>query len=399
VNKPRHLLAIGLTVLVVTGCSLFGDKEKELPPTELVKFEQTLDLKKVWSTKVGKGSEQLRLSLIPAGDGTRIYTAGVNGVVSAFDASSGKLKWSNELNIDLSAGPGVGEDLLVVAARDGYIVALNAVDGIERWRVNVIGESLAVPNVTDRGVVIYTTDGRLRMLSLFDGSEIWTMEQDQPALTLRGTASPVIIGSTIMVGFDNGRLIAINLDTGDTEWEAMMSPPSGRSDLERLADVDGRLQVVGQDVYASGYQGRVASMAAESGQVLWSREISTYVGAGADWNNVYVAATDGELFALQRINGDDVWRSDLLIRRDPSAPTSFDLTVAVGDFDGYVHFFSNLDGHPVARVRVGKGAISGAPVVIGNRLYVQSESGALDVFEVTQPKREETAPPIAEETS
>ena len=398
-SKLRHLFAIGLTVIVLAGCSLFGDKETELPPTELVKFEQTLDLKKVWSTKVGKGSEFLRLSLIPSGDGTRIYAASVNGVVTAFDPAKGKRQWTNELEIELSAGPGVGEDLVVVAGKDGYVVALNAADGVERWRTNVVGESLAVPAVTDRGVVIYTTDGRLRMLSLFDGTEVWTMEQDLPALTLRGTASPVVVGSSIMVGFDNGRLIALSLDTGDTQWEAMMSPPTGRSDLERLADVDGRLQVVGQDVYASGYQGRVASLAAESGQVLWSREISTYVGTGADWNNVYVAADDGELYALQRRNGDDVWRSELMIRRNPSAPTSFDLTVVVGDFDGYVHFFSNLDGHPVARVRVGKGSLSGAPVVIGNRLYVQSESGALDVFEIRQPKREETAPPIAEEAS
>lgn len=398
-SKFRHLFAIGLTVLALAGCSLFGDKETALPPTELVKFEQTLDLKKVWSSKLGKGSELLRLSLIPAGDGTRVYAASVNGVVAAFVPGNGKRQWTNELKIDLSAGPGVGEGLVVVAGKDGYVVALNAADGVERWRTNVVGESLAVPSITDRGVVVYTTDGRLRMLSLFDGTEIWTMEQDSPALTLRGTASPVVVGSSVIVGFDNGRLIALSLDSGDTQWEAMMSPPTGRSDLERLADADGRLQVVGQDVYASGYQGRVASLAVESGQVLWTREISTYVGTGADWNNVYVAADDGELYALQRRNGDDVWRSDLMIRRDPSAPTAFDLTVVVGDFDGYVHFFSSLDGHPVARVRVGKGALSGAPVVIGNHLYVQSESGALDVFEVRQPKRKETAPPIAEEAS
>jgi outer membrane protein assembly factor BamB len=191
----------------------------------------------------------------------------------------------------------------------------------------------------------------------------------------------------------------VDLDTGNTEWEAMMSPPSGRSDLERLADVDGRLQVVGQDVYASGYQGRVASLAAESGQVLWAREISTYVGMGADWNNIYVAADSGELIALLRQNGTDVWRTDLLVRREPSSPTSFGLTVAVGDFDGYVHFFSNVDGRPVARVRVGKGKISGAPVVIGDRLFVQSESGTLAVFEIRQPKRKDSAPPIAENAS
>lgn len=398
-SKLRHLLAIGLSVLALAGCSVFGDKETVLPPTELTKFKQTLDLKKVWSANLGKGSELLRLSLVPAGDGTRIYAASVNGVVSAFDPASGKRHWENKLEMDLSSGPGVGEGIVVVTGRDGYVVALNAADGVERWRVNVVGESLAVPLVTDRGVVIYTTDGRLRMLSLFDGIESWTMEQEQPALTLRGTTSPIVVGSTVMVGFDNGRLIALNLDSGDTEWEAMMSPPTGRSDLERLADVDGRLQVVGQDVYASGYQGRVASLAAESGQILWAREISTYVGTGADWNNVYVAADDGELFALQRRNGDDVWRSELMIRRNPSAPTSFDLTVVVGDFEGYVHFFSNVDGHPVARVRVGKGMLSGAPVVIGDRLYVQSESGALAVFEVIQPKRPDNAPPIAEEAS
>jgi outer membrane protein assembly factor BamB len=178
-----------------------------------------------------------------------------------------------------------------------------------------------------------------------------------------------------------------------------LSPPSGRSDLERLADVDGRLQAVGQDIYASGYQGRIASLAAESGQILWAREISSYVGIGADWSNIYVAADDGELIALLRRNGSDVWRTDALLRREPTAPTSFDLTVAVGDFDGYVHFFSNVDGRPVARVRVGKGEISGEPIVIGNRLYVQSESGVMDVFQVRQPKRKGDAPPIAEDAS
>jgi outer membrane protein assembly factor BamB len=399
VNKLRYFLALGVAAIVLAGCGIFGDKDEELPPTELLKFKQTLDLKKVWSAKLGKGSELLRLSLIPVGDGVRIYAASQNGVVSAFNPDDGKLRWRTELQVSLSAGPGVGEELVVVAGRDGDVVALNGADGTERWRANVIGESLAVPLVTASGVVIYTIDGRLRMLSLFDGTEQWSVDQDLPILTLRGSASPIIVGSTIMVGFDNGRLIAVDLETGNTEWEAMLSPPSGRSDLERLADVDGRLQAVGQDVYASGYHGRIASLAAESGQILWARDISSYVGIGADWSNIYVAADDGEIVALLRRNGSDVWRTSALLRREPTAPTSFELTVAVGDFDGYVHFFSNVDGRPVARVRVGKGRISGEPVVIGKRLYVQSESGVMDVFEVRQPKRKDKAPPIAEDAS
>lgn len=150
-------------------------------------------------------------------------------------------------------------------------------------------------------------------------------------------------------------------------------------------------------MYASGYQGRVASLASESGQILWARELSTYVGVGADWNNIYMASDEGELIALARRNGSDVWRSDALLRREPTAPVSFDLTVAVGDFEGYVHFFSNIDGHPVARVRVGKGQISGAPVVIGDQLYVQSETGVMHAYRAPATAPKSDAPPVATE--
>ncbi len=394
-NSIRYLIPLGLSVILLAGCGIFGDKDEELPPAELLKFKQTLDLKKVWSAKVGGGSELLRLELAPAGDGSRVYTASQDGVVSAFDPEKGKRLWRSELKINLSAGPGVGENMVVVTGENGEVIAFGAADGGERWRTDVGGESLARPLVTDEGVVIYTIDGRLRVLSLFDGTERWSMEQDLPALTLRGLSSPIIVGNTIIVGFDSGKLMALDLITGDTEWESMISPPSGRSDLERLSDIDGQLRAVGQDVYASGYQGRVASLAVESGQILWAREISTFVGVGADWNNIYVTVDSGEIIALLRRNGGDVWRTDALLRREPTAPVSFDLTVAIGDFDGYVHFFSNLDGRPVARVRVGKGKISSAPIVIGDRLYVQSESGQLNVYAVKKPKPKGDAPPIA----
>jgi len=393
--NTRYLIPLGLCVLLLAGCSLFGDKDEELPPAELLKFKQTLDLKKVWSAKVGGGSELLRLALAPAGDGSRVYTASQDGVISAYDPNNGKRLWRNELEISLSSGPGVGENILAVTSEDGEVIAIAAASGDELWRVSVSGESLAKPLITDEGVVIYTIDGRLRVLSLFDGIERWAMEQDQPALTLRGLSSPIVVGGTIIVGFDTGKLMALELSSGNTEWEAMISPPSGRSDLDRLSDLDGQLQAVGQDIYASGYQGRVASLAVESGQILWAREISTFVGVGADWNNIYIADDSGELIALLRRNGGDVWRTDALLRREPTAPVSFGLTVAIGDFDGYVHFFSNIDGLPVARVRVGKGKISSAPIVIGDRLYVQSESGQLDVFAVRQPEPKGDAPPIA----
>jgi outer membrane protein assembly factor BamB len=206
-----------------------------------------------------------------------------------------------------------------------------------------------------------------------------------------------VVGNDVISGFDNGRLIATDLADGVTEWEAVLTPPSGRSDLDRLADIDGGLASVGQDVYAAGYNGRLAALAAESGQVLWDREISSPSGVAADWNNVYTVGNQGEIIALLRRNGDDVWRQESLLRREPTPPVAFNTAVVVGDFEGYVHFFSNFDGRPVARERVGKGMISGVPVVMGDKLFVQSETGVLAAFIVRTPERAEVTEDIAAE--
>lgn len=119
--------------------------------------------------------------------------------------------------------------------------------------------------------------------------------------------------------------------------------------------------------------------------MLWARELSGMAGVGADWNNTYFVGEEGELLALSRRTGSDVWRQEALIRRQPTAPVAFGTSVVVGDFEGYIHFFNNFDGRPVARVRVGKGMISSSPVVIGPYLYVQSESGKLNAYRVPDP--------------
>ncbi len=169
---------------------------------------------------------------------------------------------------------------------------------------------LARPVIKNDIVVAITIDNRLRAVSVFDGKERWIVEQSTPRLTVRGSAAPVLVGTTVIAGFDNGRLLAVSLDSGDVLWETMLSPPSGRSDLERLADIDGLISVVGQDVYAAGYQGSLAAIASESGQILWSRELSSLEGVSADWNNLYTVQDGGELVALTRRNGAEVWRQD-----------------------------------------------------------------------------------------
>jgi outer membrane protein assembly factor BamB len=398
VNLKFRIAALATATLILPGCSWLGGKDEAemlLEPLELVDIQTTLRVSKLWSSKVGDDAEFLRVNLRPAGDGHRIYAASRDGNVIAFDPVSGKQIWKVELDATLSAGPGIGDGMLAVGSIDGTIILLNSSDGTERWRKNLGGETLSAPLISGDSVIVTTVDNLLRALRASDGNERWVIEQTTPILTMRGSASPALAGRTVIAGFDNGRLIAVDIATGDTAWDVVLAPPSGRSDLERLSDIDGQISVVGQDIYAGGYQGRIASLAVESGQVLWAREISTYVGVAADWNSVYTTNDTGEIVALSRRTGQEAWRQASLLRREPTVPVPFNTAVVVGDLEGYLHFFSVADGTPVARLRFGNQAISAGLVVVADRLYVQSDSGDIAAYAVQQPKRSRNAPDIA----
>lgn len=397
-TAKSRIAGLVFAVLILSGCSWFdGDKDTDLKPAELVDIETTLDVRKLWSVSLGDDAEFLRVMLRPASDGNLVFAASRDGNVVAVNAESGKQAWKTELELVLSAGPGVGNGMVAVGSADGLVIVLNTTDGTERWRTDLGGEVLSPPLVADDFVVVATIDNRLRALRAFDGSEVWIIDKQTPALTMRGSAIPALAGNTVIAGFDSGRLLAAELDTGDVQWESILAPPSGRSDLERLSDIDGQISVVGQDVYAAGYQGRVASVAAESGQVLWAREISTYVGVAADWTSIYTTNDVGEVIALTRRNGQESWRQDSLLHREPTLPIPFSTAVVTGDLEGYIHFFSKVDGTPVARLRQGSAAISAPPTVVGNRLFVQSDSGTVAAYGVRQPESAPQASPADDE--
>jgi len=377
-------LAVLAAALVACGRS----KDTSEPPAKLTEYEQTLDVVKVWSSKVGGKSERLRLGLRPATDGARIFAGAYDGQVASFDAATGKKAWSVKTGLPLTAGPGFADGLLTFGTANGELLGIDAATGEERWRQQIGSEILAAPAMGGGVVVVRTVDGRLRGFSASNGMMVWNIEQNLPALTLRGNTAPRVSGTLVVSGFNNGRVAAYELANGDAAWEVAIANPTGRSELERLVDVSAGISIVGNDVYVVGYHGRAVGIDLQTGVVLWQQELSSYAGLSADVTNVYVTSDFDAVVALDRQAGTQIWRQEALRLRDLTAPTRFANTVVVGDFEGYLHWLSPDNGDLLARQRAAGQRITGAPLVVGQNVYVQGDDGTVAAYTV---RRDEEA--------
>ncbi len=329
---------------------------------------------------MGGGGEKLRLSLGLRLDGGTIFAASRDGDVVAIDATTGRTRWTQDTKADLAAGPGVGGSVIAVGSSDGKVIALDAASGKKLWAVGVSSEVLAAPLVTADRVIVRTVDGRVHALDAQTGKSQWVAEEPVPKLSLRGTAAPVLAKDNVVAGFDSGKVIAFTLGSGDVAWQAQVATPDGRSELDRLADMDSAVQVDGNDGFAVGYQGRVVMLALDSGQVWWSRDLSSYRAPAIDDTQLYVATSDGSVVALRRRDGTVVWQQDGLKRRGLSAPAVVGNAVVVGDFDGYLHWLDRDSGKFVAREHPGSARISMAPITADGRVYGIDEGGKVFAY-------------------
>jgi outer membrane protein assembly factor BamB len=378
VRLVQRIVACAALALLIAGCG--RSKDTAEPPAELVEFDATIDVERVWRGKVGGSSERLRLGLRPATDGARIFAGAYDGQVAAFDAVSGAKVWSVKTELSLTAGPGFGDGVLAFGSADGDLIAIDAATGEERWRQPIGAEILAPPAIGNGIIVVRTVDGRLRGFSVANGSTVWSVEQSMPTLTLRGNTAPRVSGTLVVSGFNNGRVGAYVLSNGDPAWEVAIANPTGRSELERLVDVGAGLAIMGNDVYVVGYHGRAVGIDLQTGVVLWQQDLSSYAGLGADLNNVYVTNDFDAVIALDRDAGTQLWRQEALRLRDLTAPTRYANTLVVGDYEGYLHWLSPDNGEFLARERAAGQRISGAPLVVGQNVYVQGDDGTVAAF-------------------
>jgi len=383
----RLLLPLALAALLLAaGCS--KDKDVE-PPAALVKFPATLPVKKIWDHNVGGGKKQvlLRLGLGPAVDNGLVFAGSDHGELLAVALDTGKKVWLKKLGLALSAGPAAGYGMVVVGSTKGAVIALDAASGRVLWKTRVNSELLSAPAIGEKVVVMRAVDGHLHGFDARNGNELWSVEQQVPRLSLRGTAIPVIAKEVAISGFDNGKVMAVSLTTGDIVWDTALASPHGRTELDRLVDVDSAVRVLGDNVFAVGFQGRTAMLALDSGQVWWAHDMSSERGLSLDDDNLFVTQSDGIVVALRQRDGSEVWRNDKLKRRGLTVPAVTSTAVAVADYQGYLHWLDKKTGVLVARQRVAKYRVSNPPVAVQDTVVVLTDSGSLAAFRATPPPK------------
>lgn len=334
---------------LLAGCSSAIDPVE--PPQPLTVITPELKAEHRWVRQLGKGSYTQHLQLIPLVDGERVYHADNRGHVMAYDAFSGERLWRIGLDASINAGPSGSGDLLLFGG-DAEVIALHKQDGSLAWRAPVSSEVLSLPAQQGEHVVVHTVDGNIIALDANSGIRRWRHSESVPTLSLRGGGNPVIVDDLVLCGTANGKVVALDLKDGMLRWQTTVAVPSGRSELERMVDVDADLAVSDGVVYAVSYQGNLVAMTLAGGQMMWNREVPSATGISVDSEMLYVTDIDGDVWALSRRGGAVMWKQTALHQRALTAPVLQGNYLIVGDFDGYLHWLRKDDGRIAARARI-----------------------------------------------
>jgi outer membrane protein assembly factor BamB len=366
----------------LAACGLWTRDTSE-PPAPLPQFTAIGSPTTVWSRSIGGGGDRFLWQMRPGVTDTLVVAADAGGRITALDRASGGSRWESRVgDVRIASGVGVGGGVAVVGTLDGQAIALSLENGGELWRTPLSSEVLAVSEVVGGLVVARTNDGRLHGMDASSGAVQWTVLRTTPALSLRGVHAPQMLPGRVLAGFDNGRLLMLGAARGNPLWEATVAVPSGRSELERLIDADGHISTYRGAAFATAYQGRLAAVTLDGGDLIWARNFSSYQGGDIDsgLEILVVTAADSHVWGLDPRNGGDLWQQNGLRLRGVTAPVVIGDQAVVGDFEGYLHWLSVRDGQILARARAGSGAIVTRPVLRDGVLYVVAANGQVSAI-------------------
>lgn len=373
-RRPVVLAACVAATLSLGACSMFSKEDTRYDPVPLTDYKPGLSVRQSWSVSVGSGGG---LGFYPSVVGEAVYAATPNGTVGKYDLLSGRAIWRADAKSDLTAGAGSDGTTTAVASSAGEVIAFDD-SGKQKWKVRATSEVDAPPLVGNGLVVVRSGDYRITAYDARNGERVWSVQRPGPALALRTNTQMIMAQGLVIAGLAGGKMMAISADSGSVQWEGTVATPKGGSDLERLNDVVGAPRLIGPLMCAVAYQGRIVCFdVSQGGRPVWTKDFSSTVGLGADDNAVYAPDAHSVVYAYGLRDGAELWKQDGLRNRHLTAPVPIGPAIAVGDYDGYVHFLSRSDGHLLARLSVGGGAVLSPLQTTPQGVLVQTGNGNL----------------------
>ncbi|MFC3458847.1 outer membrane protein assembly factor BamB [Massilia haematophila] len=379
----RKLVGVGVLALM-TGCSTlsslnpFSSKDKTNEPAKLEELKATMAVRTAWKLDIGKARGY---QFSPALAGNTLVVASADGAIVRVEALDGRAMWRIKAGSNLTAGVGTDGNVIVVGGAKGVLMAFD-MDGKALWKSQLSSEILSSPAVGEGVVVARSIDNRIVGIDARTGETKWTVQRPSPPLTLRNAPGMVVHDRDVIVAQPAGKLTSFLLATGAPRWEVEVGVARGATELERVTDIGGAPVIFESDVCAVSYQGRVSCFDLASGSPRWNRDLSSEVGVAVDQRFVFAADDRGALHAFARDTGTSVWKNDKLAFRGLSTPLSYGRAVAVGDYQGYIHFLSREDGVFLARAALDGSAVSGTPLVAGSNLIFQTQNGTVAAIAV-----------------
>ena len=372
-NKVIKLLFC-VALVGLTACS--STKETKNIPAALVEFKSMMSIRQNWSVNVGNSGDYVFSPVAVAGN---VYGASANGNLIKINVNNGREIWQIKVGSQLTAGVGADANAVVVVGEKGMLYCYD-VDGKLLWKTQVSSEVLSTPVVGGGLIIVRSIDNHIAAYDVTSGKRRWLVERTLPSLFLRSAIGMVIADNSVFVGLPGGKLISLTLNSGSVRWEASVGEPKGATELERVADVSGVPVVIGSDVCASAYQGKVSCFDIKTGVMRWGKTLSTDRGLRVDERFVFAVDDKGSVNGFGKTSGISVWKNDKLAYRSLSSPVSFGQAVAVADYVGYIHFLSREDGGFLARVSTDGSPVLGSPIVVGANVIFQTKAGNLIAF-------------------
>ena len=349
--KLTRTIATLTLLCLLAACS--GGTDNTEPPAPLTTIENPLPLDKNWVIDTRAADNRASFRLRPLLVGDEMYTIDTGGLVRGVDLLNGRSLWRYQTRLEPITGLGGNAEMLIATSRNGDVIAYKRVEkGLEMlWQAQLGSEIRAVPVVDGDQVFVRSVDGRLRSMSALDGRVQWLVSRRVPALSLTGNSTPLVAGQLVISGFDDGKLIAYDRSNGKTQWETTVSLPSGRTEVERLVDLDGRFVIRDGVIYVVSFQGHLAAVQLVSGNLIWSRKFSSYQAIAIDDDAIYLAAENSDLWSIDRRTGSAFWKQDVLHARRITAPSIIDDKLVVADYEGFQHWIDKEDGKLLGRIR------------------------------------------------